>query len=452
MQAKKSNTNSGKSIAPAEGVDGHSDRRGFLKAGSAVSAGLAGSAALPRAIRGAEASESNNELVRLGIVGLGGRGSGALDNTMYINSNIKLVATADIDPDKKNVLGRLESKYGDKVAVAPEKNYVGLDAYKRILDDPEVDLVLLTTPPGFRPYHIMEAVEAGKHVFAEKPTCVDPAGYRMCLQAHEKAERNKTAIVTGTQYRRQANYIEAINKIHEGAIGDVVSMIARYCSTGIWYRARKEGMSDTQYQLYNWMHFIWLSGDQVAEQAVHNIDVMNWVMQGPPESAYGSGGRFTRPDDSEMYDSVSVDYTYPGDRQVSFKCRQIPGTKGEVGNRIYGTKGFATILGGNGGASITDRDGKELWSMKGDIQSAYRQEHKDLVDSIRNGKPIVELKQTADSSLTAILGRMAAYTGQKVTWDFAVNESELDMFPLDLDFDGPRPEPKFAVPGETKLI
>ncbi len=437
---------------PETGNAGQADRRGFLKAGSAVSAGLAGSAALPRAVRGAEPVESDNELIRLGIVGLGGRGSGALDNTMYINPNIKLVATADINPDKQRILPRLKDKYGDKVDVRAEKNHVGLDAYRRILDDPEVDLVLLTTPPGFRPYHLIDAVDAGKHVFAEKPSCVDPAGYRMCLLAHEKAEQNKTAIVTGTQYRRQTNYVEAINKIHEGAIGDVVSMTARYCSTGIWYRARKEEMSDTQYQLYNWMHFVWLSGDQVAEQAVHNIDVMNWVMQGPPESAYGSGGRFTRPEDSEMWDSVSVDYTYPGDRQVSFKCRQIPGTKGEVGNRIYGTKGFATIEGGNGGSSITDRDGKEIWSMRGDIQAAYRQEHKDLVDSIRAGKPIVELKETADSSLTAILGRMAAYTGQKVTWDFAVNESELDLFPKDLDFDGPRPEPEFAVPGKTKLV
>lgn len=451
MQDKRPEAN----VNPVSASDSSKEstnRRAFLKTGSAVSAGLAGAAAMQVPMRGAEAAEGSPELVRIAIVGVGGRGTGALNDTLTINDNIQLVATADIDENKQGVLKRLEAKYGDKVAVKADKNYVGLDAYKRVLDDPDVDVVLLTTPPGFRPRHLLDAVEAGKHVFAEKPSCVDPAGYRICLQAHKKAEENGTGIVTGTQYRRQTNYVEAINKIHEGAIGDVISMIARYCSTGIWYKPRKEGMSDTQYQLYNWMHFVWLSGDQIAEQAVHNIDVMNWVMQSAPESAYGSGGRFTRPEDSEMWDSVSVDYTYPGDRQVTFKCRQIPGTKAEVGNRIYGTHGTVEILGSNGGAKILDRKGNEIWSMKGDIQSAYRQEHKDLVDSIRAGKPIVELKQTADSSLTAVLGRVAAYTGQKVDWDFLVNDSKLDLFPEELDFNGPRPESHFAVPGETKLI
>ena len=258
--------------------------------------------------------------------------------------------------------------------------------------------------------------------------------------------------MTGTQYRRQVNYIEAIDRIHKGEIGDIISATARYCSNSIWYRARKPEMSDTEYQVYNWMHFIWLSGDQIAEQAVHNIDVMNWVMGGPPESAYGSGGRFTRPDDSEMWDNVVVDYAYPGDRLVSFMCRQMPKTKSDVSNVIYGSKGICTIRGANSGASITDRDGNETWSMKGDIASAYKQEHKDLVDSILNNKPIVELKQTADSSLTAALGRMAAYTGQKVTWDFVTEESKLDMFPKELDMKAERKSPGFAVPGESELI
>jgi predicted dehydrogenase len=432
---------------------GKPSRRQFLKTGSAVSAGLGGAAALTRPVRGAEPVGGETELIRIGIVGLGGRGTGALKNTLTINDNIKLVATADLDPTKYEVLNRREfQQFGSKIAVEPQNNHFGIDSYKRILDDPNVDLVLLTTPPGFRPQYLLESVQAGKHVFAEKPSCVDPAGYRTCLQAHELAVANQTAIVTGTQYRRQTNYVEAIRQIHEGAIGDVINMTARYCSTGIWNKARKEGMSDTQYQLYNWMHFIWLSGDQIVEQAVHNIDVMNWVMQGPPDSAYGSGGRFTRPEGSEMWDSVSVDYSYPGNRQVSFMCRQIPGTKADVGNRIYGTNGMATILGSDSGAWLFDRDGKEIWSMKGDIGSAYEQEHKDLVDSIRDGLPIVELKETADSSMTAVLGRVAAYTGQNVTWDFLVNDSKLDLFPKELDVDAPRPEPEFAIPGKTKLI
>ena len=233
----------------------------------------------------------------------------------------------------------------------------------------------------------------------------------MCLDAHHKAIENGTAIVTGTQYRRQTNYVEAVKRIHDGEIGDIINMTARYCSTGIWYRPRRDGMSDTQYQVFNWMHFIWLSGDQIAEQAVHNIDFMNWVMDGPPESAYGSGGRFTRPEDSEMWDNMAVDYTYPGNRQVSFMCRQIPDTKSNNSNVVYGTKGIATIYGGNRGAEITDRQGKEIWSMKGNIGAAYQQEHKDLVDSIRAGKPIVELIETANSSMTAVLGRSGGLHG-----------------------------------------
>ncbi|MEL6105804.1 MAG: Gfo/Idh/MocA family oxidoreductase [Planctomycetota bacterium] len=427
-------------------------RREFLAKSAVISAGAAGASLLSRPLRGQEPEDGKLELVRLGIVGLGGRGTGALNDTLSINDKVQLVATADIDPAKQNVLGRLEKRHGEKVSVASGKNYVGIDAYKRVLDDPDVDVVLLTTPPGFRPQYLLDAVEAGKHVFAEKPTCIDPAGYRTCVKAHEKAIENGTAIVTGTQYRRQTNYVEAVKRIHGGEIGEIIGMTSRYCSNGIWYRARKDGMSDTQYQLYNWMHFIWLSGDQIAEQAVHNIDFMNWVMNGPPTSAYGSGGRFTRPDDSEMWDSCNVDYLYPGNRLVSFKCRQIPDTKSDNSNVIYGSEGIATVYGINRGAIITDRKGNEKWSMKGDISAAYQQEHKDLVDSIRAGKPIVELKQTAESSLTAVLGRIACYTGQDVSWDFLVNESKIDLFPKDLDFNGKRPEPQHAIPGGTKLI
>ena len=291
-----------------------------------------------------------------------------------------------------------------------------------------------------------------KHVFAEKPTCVDPVGYRICLEADRAARAQGTAIVTGTQYRRQKNYMEVMRQIHEGAIGDVVSATSRYCTSGIWNRPRKPGMSDAEYQLYNWMHFIWLSGDQIVEQAVHNIDAMNWLMGGPPVAAYGSGGRFTRPTGSQMWDNVSIDYAYPDNRLLSFQCRQIPHTKGENGSVVYGTEGIATIGAANKGASIIDRSGRQVWSMKGDINAAYQQEHKDLVDSIRAGKPIVELAETADSSLTAVMGRLAAYTGQRVDWKFVTQQSTLDLFPDKLSLDGSLPIASYAVPGVTKLI
>jgi len=321
-----------------------------------------------------------------------------------------------------------------------------------VLEDPDVDVVLLTTSPGFRPRMILEAVEAGKHVFAEKPTCVDPAGYRICLAAHDLAVANGTAIVTGTQYRRQTNYVGAVEEIRKGTIGEIVSGTTRYCSGGIWYRPRKEGMSDAEYQLNNWMHFIWLSGDQIAEQAVHNIDAINWVMGENPVSAYGSGGRFTRPEDSEMWDSMAIDYEYPGGRIISFMCRQIPGTTGDNGSVIEGTEGTCFIGAINSGSRIVDRRGREIWTMGGSISQAYQQEHKDLVDSIRAGTPIVELRQTADSSLAAVLGRIAAYTGQKVSFKFLAEESQLDLFPPDLTWDSTLPEPQFAIPGRTKLV
>ena len=424
-----------------------SHRRQFLAAGTTASL-AAGLMVHSSGVAAADSSE-----LRLGIVGCGGRGSGAVDDSLSINQNVRLVAAADLYPAKCSRLRQtLAEKHEGRVAVDDARIHGGLDGYRRVLEDPDVDIVLLTTSPGFRPRMILEAVEAGKHVFAEKPTCVDPAGYRICLAAHDLAVSNGTAIVTGTQYRRQTNYVGAVEEIRKGTIGEIISGTTRYCSGGIWYRPRKEGMSDAEYQLNNWMHFIWLSGDQIAEQAVHNIDAVNWVMGENPVSAYGSGGRFTRPDDSEMWDSMAIDYEYPGGRIISFMCRQIPGTTGENGSVIEGTEGTCFIGAINSGSRIVDRQGREIWKMGGSISQAYQQEHKDLVDSIRAGEPIVELKQTADSSLAAVLGRIAAYTGQKVGFQFLAEESQLDLFPPDLTWDSTLPEPQFAVPGRTKLV
>ena len=429
------------------------DRRQFLTRGTVATAGVASLLSSIPAVHAQEAAaEGDSSEVRIGLVGAGGRGGDATGDTLTINRNVKLVAIADLDGDKlPNFRNSLAARFEGRVDVADDRLYSGVDGYKRVLDDADVDVVLFATPPGFRPTYVLDAVDAGKHVFAEKPTCVDPAGYRICLEAHRRAESNGTSIVTGTQYRRQANYMEAIRQIHEGVIGDVIGATTRYCSNGIWYKPRREGMSDTEYQIFNWMHFIWLSGDQIAEQAIHNIDVMNWVMGGPPLNAFGSGGRFTRPADSEMWDSMSIDFEYPGNRLVSFMCRQIPATQSETGSVIYGSKGQATIRGGNSGASLVDREGNEIWSMEGDIRAAYRQEHKDLIDAVRSGQPIVEFKETADSSLTAVMGRMAAYSGQRVTWDFVTKESELNLFPRELDIKGSLPSPGYAVPGKHQL-
>ncbi len=419
---------------------------------SFVSAAAAGGAAGLMVHSSLAAAEESRQL-RLALVGCGGRGSGAINDSLTINQGVKLVAAADLYDSRCATMRKaIAEAHPDKVDLDDSRIYSGLDGYKRVLDDPTIDVVLITTSPGFRPRYVRAAVEAGKHVFAEKPACVDPAGYRICLEAHAAAVAKGTAIVGGTQYRRQANYIGAVEQIRQGVIGDVIGATSRYCSSGIWYRPRQENMSDAEYQMNNWMHFIWLSGDQITEQAVHNLDTINWAMGGNPVSAFGSGGRFTRPADSEMWDSVSIDYEYPGNRLVSFECRQIPGAANENSNVVYGSKGTCFIGAMSSGSRIIDREGKQTWEMAGSIADAYKQEHKDLIDSIRAGQPIVELRQMADSSMVAVLGRMAAYTGQRVTWDFATKESKLDLFPENLTWESSLPKPQHAIPGKTKLI
>ncbi len=428
---------------------GHPNRRDFLKTGS--TAAIAASA-LPST--SAAAALARGDRLRLAVVGTGGRGTGACRDSLVANPNVELVAMANTTPAKcHEKLGHLKKMkdIGDRVLVTEKDVYGGLEGIDRIVERKDVDIVILATPPGFRPQHIEKAVNAGKHVFAEKPVCVDPTGYRIACAAHDKAKAQGTAIVTGTQYRRQTSFIEAIDKLNQGVIGKIVGMTARYCAGGIWYRKRQPGMSEMEYQIRNWMHFIWLSGDQIAEQAVHNVDVMNWVMGGPPESCYGSGGRFFRPEDSEMWDSMSVDYVYPGNKLVAFTCRQLAGTDSDHDNVVFCEGGKAYIRAFSNGARILDADGKQLWKTRGNIGAAYRQEHKDLVDSIVAGKPIVELRQTAESSLTAIMGRMSAYTGKRVSWDFA-EKSKLDLMPKSLTMKSAIQSPGHALPGKTKLI
>jgi predicted dehydrogenase len=433
-------------VAPAVVKPPAVPRRAFVSA-------AAGGAVAGLFVHGSAPAADAPREVRIGIVGCGGRGSGAVNDSLTVNEGVTLVAAADLYPQKAASLCRaLSAAHPGKVDCDESRMYGGLDGFRRVLDRDDVDLVFITTSPGFRPRYVRDAVAAGKHVFAEKPACVDPAGYRICLAAHDAAVARGVAIVAGTQYRRQSNYVAAVEKIRDGAIGEVVAAATRYCAGGIWYRPRTPAMSDTEYQLNNWMHFIWLSGDQITEQAVHNLDLMNWVMDANPRSAFASGGRFTRPADSEMWDSMTVEYDYPGGRAVTLACRQIPGAATDVGSVIHGSRGRCHIGGTNAGSRIVDLRGDTVWEMGGSIADAYKQEHKDLVDSIRAGRPIVELRQMADSSMVAVLGRMAAYTGQRVTWDFATAESKLDLFPADLAWDGALAAPQHAVPGRTKLL
>ncbi len=424
-------------------------RREFLKttAATATAAGLA-----PFAFSRPIAPVAGSDELRIGVVGAGGRGLGACVDSLSSSEGVRLVAIGDLNFDlcrraRDTMKG---TQVAGQVDVKDESLYSGLDAYRQVIAHPEVDLVLLTTSPGFRPLHIAEAVAAGKHVFAEKPVCVDAPGYRVCVEAHDKALAQGTAIVTGTMYRRQPSYVEAVKRIHDGAIGRITAGLAYYCSTGIWYRDRQPGMSDMQYQLANWYHFVWLSGDQIVEQAVHNIDAINWIMGGPPVRAFGSGGAMTRPVDSEIYDHIDIDYHYANGAVVSFKCRQIPGSQPRVINTIFGSEGVAHV---NPERSwIADHTGERSFELRHSGNNPYVREHTDLIDSIRAGKPIVELRECAESSLTAVMGRMAAYSCQEISWDF-VTQSKHDLMEHEaaLTFDTPIVSPGMQVPGQYRL-
>ncbi len=399
---------------------------------------------------------ASGRVINIGLIGAGGRGSGAANDSLSANPNVRVVAIADLDVEKakgvRDALAEAHNKEGaTRIAVPDERIFGGIDGYQKVLDLKDVNLVILATAPGFRPVHLVAAVAARKHIFAEKPLCVDVAGYHAVCAAHDKALAQGTSIVTGTQYRRQTSFLEGMKRIREGMIGEVVGMTARYCSNGIWYRERKPGMSDMEYQIYNWMHFIWLSGDQAGEQAVHNIDVVHWVMGGPPVRAFASGSRWNRPADSEMWDSVSCDFEYADGRICSFTGRHWGNADNQFDNIVYGSKGIAYLRAFDAGTQITDRSGKELFSMKGSIGAAYRQEHKELVDAVVAGKPIVEARQTAESSLMAVMAREAAYSGQTATWEFMTTKSKLDLMPKVVTIPGEAPKPFVRKPGEYRL-
>jgi len=429
------------------------NRRDFVRAGAAAALAAPASFSLTRPARASAGRAASRDSLRIGVVGTGGRGTGACADALMGSENMRLVAMGDVFGHKcrsaRNHLLGIE-EVAEAVKVPDDNIFEGLDAYRHVINHPEVDIVLLTTPPGFRPIHLAEVVRAGKHAFIEKPVCVDAAGYRSCIESGRIAREKGLSIVAGTMYRRQKSYVEAMKRVHDGMIGDLLSAVAYYNSTGIWYRPRQEGVSDAQYQMDNWYHFVWVCGDQVVEQAVHNIDAVNWAMGGRPVSAYGHGGQMTRPADSEIYDHMSLEYMYPNGATVSFKCRQIPNTASRVINTFIGTKGIAYINPGN--SRIVSHDGRELFRQPDAGNNPYVQEHTDLVASIRAGEPLVEIEQVADSSLTAVTGRYAAYSGQEVKCDWVAAESQLDLFPKNLTIDSTIESPGVAIPGQWQMV
>ncbi len=416
-------------------------RRDFLKASTATAASLA---FLPNA------HAKGNDTIKVGLIGCGGRGTGAADNICEASGttyNIKIHALADVFQvrlrDCRDSIRN--SEHGkDKFDVSDDRCFVGFDAYQKVIDC--CDLVMLATPPGFRPLHIEAVIKAGKNLFTEKPVGVDPTGIRKVLAAYEEAKSKKLAVVAGTQRRHEAPYIEGIKRIHEGAIGEVTSGRVYWNGGAIWANKRRPNWSDTEYQLRNWYHFVWLCGEHIVEQHVHNLDVACWVLGAPPVRAVGMGGRQgpSEPERGQSYDHFAVDYEFPNDVHVMSMCRQIECSDNNVSESFTGTNGQFH----SGGFRFK---GKSNARVRARGINPYVQEHIDLLESIVSGKPINELKQVAESTLVAIMGRMSAYTGKALTWEQALN-SRLDTFPKHLDMKGSMEEPPLPRPGVTKLI
>ena len=383
-------------------------RRDALKA-----AGIIGGAVAAQT--SAQGQTPSSEVIRIGLIGAGGRGTGALQQTLSVpGSNVKLTAVADAFDDRiKGALKAVEPMK-EKIDCPEDRQFKGLDGYQKVLE--HCDLVILATPPGFRPFHFDAAIKAGKHVFMEKPVCVDAFGARLCLEAAKMADEKKLKVVVGLQRRYDDRYRQTVAKVREGLAGDIIGGQVYWNGAGIWYLGRKPEMTETEFQVHNWYHFNWLSGDHICEQHVHNIDIANWFLDSLPISAYGVGGKQHRVANqpSEIYDHHAVNFTYPGGARIASQCKQFPGGENHVDEAFQGTKGVLKLHPGY--AQITDLAGKELWKFSGENPDPYQVEHDELHAAIRTDTPKNDAYYGTTSSFSAVLGRLATYSGK--TWKY----------------------------------
>ena len=419
-----------------------SSRRDFL-ATSAAAGTLAATSSLFAA---------GTDTLKVGLIGCGDRGTGAAVQALSADKNVKLVAMADAFEDRlQSSLETLRKKpgVGAKVDIAPDACFVGFDAYKEVIA--RCDVVLLTTPPQFRPLHLKAAVEAGRHVFAEKPVAVDAPGVRSVLASCEAAKKKGLSVVSGLCLRYDYGFRETVRRIHAGEIGDVLTLFANDYRGGRWTKPRRPGQTDMNYQMRNWYNFTWLSGDFNVEQHVHFLDVCAWVMNEEyPVRAMGLGGRtvLNSTDYGNIYDHFSVVYEYKNGAKLVSNCRQNPGCKNDLSAQVLGSRGKALLSERTDGLSIHTT---ASWFYPGPANQMYQTEHDELFASIRSGKPLNNGDYMAKSTLLAIMGRMAAYTGQQVTWDMAMNSKE-DLSPSKYAWDVSLPEPAIAVPGVTRFV
>jgi predicted dehydrogenase len=426
-------------------------RRDFLAASAAT---VAGATLLAPHVHAA-----GGDVLKIGLIGCGGRGSGAAANALKADPNVKLTAMGDAFADRiQKSLSTLrdDGELAKKIDVKPENCFVGFDAYKQVIAS-GVDVVVLTSPPHFRPAHIKAAVEAGKHIFAEKPVAVDAPGVRSVLDSCREAKKKNLSVVSGLCWRYHPAKRETMKRVLDGQIGDIVALHCTYNAGPLWSFRREEGWSDMEYQLRNWLYYTWLSGDHIVEQAIHSLDKMAWAMKDePPVNASGTGGRQVRTDPlfGHIFDHHAVVFEYKNGVRMFHFCRQQGGhTHRETSDFIMGTEGICAVMKHN----IT---GKNPWAYKSDKKIddgvMYQVEHDELFASIRNGKPINDGERMSYSTLLAIMGRMATYTGEVITWEKALNSAEvlnppMEGFKGEYKF-GPLSVPEVAMPGKTKFV
>jgi myo-inositol 2-dehydrogenase/D-chiro-inositol 1-dehydrogenase len=422
----------------------NTDRRTLLKTGSAAAATLPFSSF---------AQVGGSDEIKVATVGCGGRGRGATAQTLNVPGT-KLVAVADAFRDRAEAaVSSFRQQFADKVDIPAERIFDGFDGYRDAIDS--ADVVILTTTPGFRPQHFEYAVEQGKHVFMEKPLATDAPGIRRVLAAAKKADEKNLKVVCGLQRRYQNSYIETLAKLKEGIVGDINFGQVYWNSAGVWVRARTEGMTEMEYQMRNWYYFNWLCGDHIVEQHIHNIDVMNWFKGGPPVKAQGMGGRQVRkgPENGEIFDHHYVEFTYEDGTVLNSQCRHQPKALNRV-TEVIGCQNGKAYPG-----RIVDSKGKTVWRYKGKgDKSPYQIEHDKLYEHIRENKPINNAYYTAASTMTAILGRMATYSGQEIKYDDALANG-LSIMPKSFAWDadpGPKPGPDgiypAPIPGQHKVM
>lgn len=424
-------------------------RRDFVKT-SALAAGTIAAAGIAMPALGRLGYQSGTGKLKVGVIGCGGRGTGAMADALTASPDVHIHALGDMFIERiegvRSQIQGLPKDQSDRCKIDPEHVFTGFDAYKKVCET-DVDLVILATPPHFRPIHLAEAIARGKHVFMEKPVAVDPRGVRSVIASAEAAKAKNLSIVTGTQRRHEPCYLEAIKRVHGGDIGKIISARCYWNQGGLWMHDRQEKWSDMEWQLRNWLYFTWLSGDHIVEQHVHNLDAINWFLNTTPLKATGLGGRQVRtaPAYGHIFDHFAVEYEYPEGVTVSSQCRQIPNCSDRVEEVVVGTNG--TSITASGQARI---EGAKAWKYKGNDESPYVLEHRDMIAGIVAGKPLNEAKRIAESTLTAIMGRMSAYTGKTITWEQALN-SKLDLAPPAYEM-GTLPVPEVAMPGRTPMM